>query len=81
MTTTCSPTFTPSSTTHSGPTRVPIRTVRTCTVRMGPRVGPLWVVEEGVKPGEHVVVKGLQQIRAGMRVEPILEMLPPTPGS
>lgn len=59
----------------------PDRTVQARPVRMGPRVGPLWVVEEGVKPGEHVVVKGLQQIRTGSRVEPILEALPPTPGS
>jgi membrane fusion protein, multidrug efflux system len=59
----------------------PDRTVQVRTVRMGTRVGPLWVVEEGVKPGEHVVVKGLQQIRAGMRVEPTLEALPPTPAS
>jgi RND family efflux transporter MFP subunit len=59
----------------------PDRTVQVRTVRMGTRVGPLWVVEEGVKPGEHVVVKGLQQIRTGMRVEPTLESLPPTPGS
>jgi membrane fusion protein (multidrug efflux system) len=48
---------------------------------MGPRVGTLWVVEEGVTPGERVVVKGLQQIRAGMRVEPTLEPLPPAAGS
>jgi membrane fusion protein, multidrug efflux system len=59
----------------------PDKTVQARPVRMGPRVGSLWVVEEGVKPGEHVVVKGLQQIRAGMRVEPTLEALPPTPGS
>ncbi len=59
----------------------PDQTVQVRTVRMGTRVGPLWVVEDGVKPGEHVVVKGLQQIRAGMRVEPTLEALPPTPGS
>jgi RND family efflux transporter MFP subunit len=59
----------------------PDRTVQARTVRMGPRVGPLWVVEDGVKAGEHVVVKGLQQIRAGIRVEPTLEALPATPGS
>jgi multidrug efflux system membrane fusion protein len=59
----------------------PDRTVQVRTVRMGTRVGPLWVVEDGVKPGEHVVVKGLQQIRAGMRVDPTLEALLPTPGS
>ena len=59
----------------------PDQTVQVRPVRMGPRVGPLWVVEEGVKPGEHVVIKGLQQIRAGMRVEPTLEALPPAPGT
>jgi RND family efflux transporter MFP subunit len=56
----------------------PDQTVQARTVRMGPRVGPLWVVEDGVKPGEHVVVKGLQQVRAGMRVEPTVEAVPAT---
>ncbi len=59
----------------------PDQTVQARTVRMGPRFGTLWVVEEGVKPGERVVVKGLQQVRAGMRVEPTLEPLPPATGS
>jgi RND family efflux transporter MFP subunit len=59
----------------------PDQTVQARTVRMGPRVGPLWVVEDGVKPGEHVVVKGLQQVRAGMRVEPTVEALPAATGS
>jgi RND family efflux transporter MFP subunit len=59
----------------------PDRTVQSRTVRMGPRFGPLWVVEDGVKPGEHVVVKGLQQVRAGMRVEPTVEALPTATGS
>jgi RND family efflux transporter MFP subunit len=49
------------------------QTVQPRQVKMGPRLGTLWVVEEGVRAGEHVVVKGLQQVRAGMRVEPILE--------
>ena len=58
----------------------PDKTVQARTVRTGPRVGPLWVVEDGVRAGEHVVVKGLQQIRAGIRVEPTVEPLSPTPG-
>jgi membrane fusion protein (multidrug efflux system) len=53
--------------------------VQARTVRTGPRVGTLWVVEDGVKAGEHVVVKGLQQVRAGMRVEPTLEAMPAEP--
>jgi RND family efflux transporter MFP subunit len=58
----------------------PDQTVQARTVRMGPRFGALWVVEDGVKPGEQVVVKGLQQIRAGMRVAPTVEALPPATG-
>jgi RND family efflux transporter MFP subunit len=57
----------------------PDHTVQARSVRMGPRVGPLWVVEEGVKPGEHVVIKGVQQIRAGMRVAPTVEAFPAAP--
>ena len=59
----------------------PDQTVQARTVRMGARVGTLWVVEEGVVPGEPVVVKGLQQVRTGMRVEPTVEALPPATGS
>ncbi len=59
----------------------PDQTVQARTVRMGPRLGTLWVVEEGVNPGERVVVKGLQRVRAGMRVEPTLEATPPAAGS
>lgn len=59
----------------------PDQTVQARTVRMGPRIGPLWVVEDGLKTGEQVVVKGLQQVRAGMRVEPTVEALPAATGS
>ncbi|HXH83160.1 MAG TPA: efflux RND transporter periplasmic adaptor subunit [Candidatus Tectomicrobia bacterium] len=59
----------------------PDHTVQARAVRLGPRIGPLWVVEEGLQPGEHVVVKGLQQVRAGMRVEPVVEAPPPAPAS
>lgn len=55
------------------------QTAQARPVQMGPRVGPLWVVENGLKPGEHVVVKGLQQLRAGMPVEPTLEEIRPEP--
>jgi RND family efflux transporter MFP subunit len=59
----------------------PDQTVQARTVRVGPRFGPLWVVEEGVKPGEQVVVKGLQQVRQGMHVTPTVEAMPPATGS
>ena len=59
----------------------PDETVQARTVQMGPRFGTLWVVEDGVKVGEHIVVKGLQQIRPGMRVEPTVEATPAAPAA
>jgi len=40
------------------------------TVKVGERVGTLWVIDEGVHPGERVVVEGLQKVRPGMPVYP-----------
>jgi len=37
-------------------------------VKVGQRVDSLWVIEEGLKPGEKVVVEGLQRIKDGMQV-------------
>jgi membrane fusion protein (multidrug efflux system) len=34
----------------------------------GGRVGPMWIVEGGVKPGEQVVVEGLQKVQNGATV-------------
>ena len=39
-------------------------------VKVGPRVDSLWVIEEGLKPGEKVVVEGLQKVRDGAVVSP-----------
>jgi membrane fusion protein (multidrug efflux system) len=39
-------------------------------VKLGPQFGDMWVVESGLKPGEKVVVDGLQRLRDGMTVEP-----------
>jgi membrane fusion protein (multidrug efflux system) len=38
------------------------------TVKTGLRVGSLWVIEDGLKPGEKVVTEGLQRIQEGMTV-------------
>jgi RND family efflux transporter MFP subunit len=54
----------------------PDRKVQSRTVRMGPRLGTLWVVDDGVKAGEQVIVKGLQRVQPGMQVEPTVEALP-----
>jgi membrane fusion protein (multidrug efflux system) len=37
-------------------------------VKVGQRVGSLWVIQEGLKPGDKVVVEGLQRIQEGMTV-------------
>lgn len=39
-------------------------------VKVGPREGSLWVIEDGLKAGERVVVEGLQKIREGALVSP-----------
>ena len=39
-------------------------------VKVGPVDGNLWVIEEGLKPGDKIVVEGLQRVRSGMTVVP-----------
>jgi len=39
------------------------------TVKVGEPFGSLWVIEEGLKPGERVVVEGLQKVRDGQPVK------------
>jgi membrane fusion protein (multidrug efflux system) len=39
-------------------------------VKVGPRYQGLWVISDGVKPGERVVAEGLQKVRDGVKVEP-----------
>jgi RND family efflux transporter MFP subunit len=38
------------------------------TVKPGETVGTMWVIDEGLKPGEQVVVEGLQNLREGTLV-------------
>src|SRR6266567_2284456 len=40
------------------------------TVKVGERVGTMWVIDEGLHPGERVVVEGVQKVRPGMAVHP-----------
>jgi RND family efflux transporter MFP subunit len=46
------------------------------TVRLGTLHDGLRAVEEGLKPGERVIVNGLQQVRPGISVEPKLVDMP-----
>ncbi len=41
-------------------------------IKVGQRSGNLWIVDQGLKQGERVVVEGLQKVKAGMTVEPKL---------
>jgi membrane fusion protein (multidrug efflux system) len=39
-------------------------------VKMGPRLGGLWVIDNGLKPGDRVIVEGLLKVRNGSIVVP-----------
>jgi membrane fusion protein (multidrug efflux system) len=38
-------------------------------VKVGPRVDTLWVIDEGLQPGDRVVVEGLQRVKDGAAVD------------
>jgi membrane fusion protein (multidrug efflux system) len=40
------------------------------TIKLGPQIGDMWVVESGLQAGDNVVVDGLQRIKSGMTVAP-----------
>jgi membrane fusion protein (multidrug efflux system) len=39
-------------------------------VQVGERVGPLWIIGQGLKPGERVIVEGNDRVKAGQKVKP-----------
>ena len=39
-------------------------------IKVGQRSGGLWIIDQGLRPGERVVVEGLQKVKAGMTVDP-----------
>jgi membrane fusion protein (multidrug efflux system) len=43
-------------------------TIRSVTV--GPQMDTRWVIENGLNPGERVVVEGVQKVRTGVRINP-----------
>ena len=47
----------------------------------GDRVGERWVVEQGLKPGDRVIVEGIQKARPGMVVNPQPYQPAPSSGS
>ena len=50
--------------------------------QVGARIDSDWIIEQGIKPGEQVVVEGVQKVRPGMVVtpKPFQSTPPPSPG-
>lgn len=39
-------------------------------VKVGPKIGTMWVIAQGLKPGERVVAEGVQKVSDGLQVNP-----------
>ena len=48
-------------------------------VKTGERVGPMWVITDGLQPGEQVIAEGMQKAREGAPVQP-KQFKPTAPG-
>jgi multidrug efflux system membrane fusion protein len=61
----------------------PDNTVSVRQLKLGPVSGELVVVNDGVKPGDRVVVEGTDRLRAGAKVEVVTDpaAIAPTPGA
>ena len=46
-------------------------TVEICSVTPAEQAGSMWVIDKGLKPGEKVIVGGLQLVKSGMKVVPV----------
>ena len=48
-------------------------------VKPGIRTGTMWVIDQGLQPGETVIAEGVQKVRSGMQVNP--KPFAPPPGA
>jgi membrane fusion protein, multidrug efflux system len=48
-------------------------TVALRTVKAGEQVDGMWIIDEGLRPGERVVTEGLQNVKDGIAVRPMAE--------
>jgi membrane fusion protein (multidrug efflux system) len=46
--------------------------VETREIKVGPKVGSMWLISEGLQPGEKVVFEGLQKVKDGITVNPTI---------
>ncbi|MCK5893611.1 MAG: efflux RND transporter periplasmic adaptor subunit [Endozoicomonadaceae bacterium] len=44
-------------------------------VEMGRRIGPMWVVSKGLEAGERIIIEGLQKVRPGTVVNPVVKSI------
>lgn len=51
------------------------QTVKQRHVVLGRRINAMWIVHEGLDAGEQVIIEGLQKVRAGVTVKPMLKMV------
>lgn len=47
-------------------------------VQASDRIGSLWVIDSGLKPGEKIIIEGLQKVRDGVTVNPTVVQIPET---
>jgi membrane fusion protein (multidrug efflux system) len=47
-------------------------------ITVGPKIGSLWLITDGLKPGEKVVYEGLQKVKDGTSVKPTVVDVKPT---
>lgn len=47
--------------------------IKTKKVIVGPKIKQFWLITEGLKPGEKVVYEGLQKVKDGVLVNPIIK--------
>lgn len=50
-------------------------------VKPAERVGSMWIIEDGLKPGEQVIVEGFTRIKSGMIVSPVAASAAAEPAS
>ncbi len=51
------------------------KTVKQRHVVLGRRINAMWMVKEGLEAGEQVIIEGLQKVRVGVTVSPVLKMV------
>src|SRR5436305_297892 len=59
----------------------PGNVVQARAVKTGPRVGENWLIEQGLQPGDRVIVEGLLSARPGAAVNPVPYQEKPAPGA